>query len=116
MHGNQILLTLRFDVCLNNHKCVYNLSYSVFVSKMLPIEDKFIYNDKEYARATEGVVPEETDEICIITPGSDLNSVLVPDSVKDMVLARMDRMSLNEQTVLKCAAVLGTLNFIGGPR
>lgn len=79
----------------------------MFVSKLGSIEDNFIYNEKEYMRASEGVVSDETDEICIITPGSDLNSVLVPDSVKDMALARMDRMSLNEQTVLKCAAVLG---------
>uniref|UniRef100_A0A7M5XBN8 Guanylate cyclase domain-containing protein n=2 Tax=Clytia hemisphaerica TaxID=252671 RepID=A0A7M5XBN8_9CNID len=71
------------------------------------LEDQFVYKPEEYVSATEGVVPGENDEICIITPGADLKSVLQPDSVKDMVLARMDRMSLNEQTVLKCAAVLG---------
>ena len=71
------------------------------------IEEMFMYKPHEYVSATEGVVPEECDEVCIITPGADLNSVLQPDSVKDMVLARMDRMTLNEQTVLKCASVLG---------
>ena len=66
-----------------------------------------MYVEHDYISATEGVVPEESDEICIITPGGDLNSILQPDSVKDMVLARMDRMTLNEQIVLKCASVLG---------
>ena len=74
-------------------------------------EDRFTYVEWDYLRATDGVVPDESDEICIITPGADLNSVLMPDSVKDMVLARMDRMTLNEQTVLKCSAVLGMLTF-----
>jgi len=74
-------------------------------------EERFEYHEWDYLRATDGVVPDESDEICIITPGADLNSVLIPDSVKDMVLARMDRMTLNEQTVLKCSAVLGKIIF-----
>ena len=45
--------------------------------------------------------------MCIISPDADVNNMLVPDSVEDIVLARMDRMNLNEQTVIKCAAVLG---------
>ena len=76
------------------------------------MDETFVYRACEYVSATEGVVPEECDEICIITPGADLNTVLQPDSVKDMVLARMDRMTLNEQTVLKCASVLGQLMFL----
>ena len=45
--------------------------------------------------------------MCIVSPDADVNNMLVPDSVEDIVLARMDRMNMNEQTVIKCAAVLG---------
>ena len=69
--------------------------------------DNFIYHEQDYVKAADGVIPFDSDEICILAPGADLTSMVVPHSVKDMVLARMDRMTLNEQTILKCAAVLG---------
>ena len=53
-------------------------------------------------------MPFETGNACVISPGVDISSVLVPDSVKDMVLARVDRMRPVEQVVLKCSSILGT--------
>ena len=76
------------------------------------VVNSFYYNKKEYSKASEGAVPFECDEICFLSPSVDLRSMLVPDSVKDMVLARMDRMTLSEQTLLKCAAALGTLKTL----
>lgn len=76
------------------------------------VVNSFHYNKKEYSKASEGAVPFECDEICFLSPSVDLRSMLVPDSVKDMVLARMDRMTLSEQTLLKCAAALGTLEIL----
>lgn len=71
------------------------------------MSSSFVYDEENYIKASPGVMPQDTDEICLIPQDIDLRKMLVPDSMKDMVLARIDRMSLHEQTILKCAAVLG---------
>ncbi|XP_071962575.1 adenylate cyclase type 10-like [Antedon mediterranea] len=45
--------------------------------------------------------------ICIVTPGVVLSKLPVPDSMKGMLMARIDRMKPSEQMVVKCAAILG---------
>jgi len=67
----------------------------------------FKYNEEDYARASKYAIPFESEDICILSPNADLKKMLAPSSVKDMVLARMDRMTLSEQTIIKCAAALG---------
>ncbi|XP_057290575.1 adenylate cyclase type 10-like isoform X2 [Hydractinia symbiolongicarpus] len=76
-------------------------------SKIQSVSSSFVYDEENYIKASPGVMPQETDEVCVIPQHIDLKKMLVPDSMKDMVLARIDRMSLHEQTILKCAAVLG---------
>ncbi|RMX45142.1 hypothetical protein pdam_00016498, partial [Pocillopora damicornis] len=52
-------------------------------------------------------MPLDTKKVCILSPGVDISKIVVPESVKDMVLARVDRMLPQEQATLKCASVLG---------
>lgn len=62
---------------------------------------------KDFVRASMDLMPFDTNNVCIVTPGVDLSKVVVPDSVKDMVLARVDRMLPLEQVTLKCSSILG---------
>eukprot|EP00794_Sanderia_malayensis_P020042 gene20042-22009_t len=67
------------------------------------IEEYFVY-------ASEGAVPDDVDNTCIVTPGREISDEIVPISLNDVVVARLDRMSLNEQLILKFASILG-MNF-----
>ena len=70
----------------------------------------FHLDRSNFVHAAEGTMPVDTGNMCIVTPDVDISKFLVPDSVKDMVLARVDRMLPVEQVSLKCASILGT-NF-----
>ncbi len=72
-------------------------------SRLLQIETNYVY-------ASNGVIPDDVDNICVICPGKEISDAIVPNSVNDVVVARIDRMSPNEQLILKCASVLG-MNF-----
>ena len=61
-----------------------------------------------FVKASENSMPLDTKKVCIICPGVDISKVVVPESVKDMVLARVDRMMPIEQSALKCASILGS--------
>lgn len=63
-----------------------------------------------YVCANSGAVPDDVENVCVITPGADIDEAIVPNTVNDVVVARLDRMSPNEQLILKCASVLG-MNF-----
>lgn len=61
-----------------------------------------------FVHASENSMPLDTRRVCIVSPGVDISKVVVPESVKDMVLTRVDRMSPSEQVTLKCASILGS--------
>ena len=82
-------------------------------SSLVPEEElvnegpKFDLNPANFVHASENSMPIDTKKVCIISPGVDISKVVVPESVKDMVLARVDRMLPLEQVTLKCASILG---------
>lgn len=82
-------------------------------SSLVPEEEvvqegpKFDLNPANFVIASENSMPLDTKKVCIINPGVDISKVVVPESVKDMVLARVDRMMPLEQVTLKCASILG---------
>ncbi|XP_023931775.1 LOW QUALITY PROTEIN: adenylate cyclase type 10 [Lingula anatina] len=47
--------------------------------------------------------------ICILAPGAKINEVRTPDSMKGMIITRIDRMQPTDQMVLKCASLIGTV-------
>lgn len=65
------------------------------------------YNRDEFVPASASAMPKNTYSVCVVSPGVQFSNVLIPESVKDMVLARVDRMSPTEQVTLKCASILG---------
>jgi len=65
------------------------------------------YSRDNFVLASDNSMPRNTYSVCIVTPGVRLSNIVIPDSVKDMVLARVDRMSPTEQITLKCASILG---------
>lgn len=67
------------------------------------------FEKEHFVKAKSGTMPKDTQSVCIIAPGVDISKVVVPESVKDMVLARVDRMSPSEQVSLKCASILGMM-------
>ena len=77
---------------------------SVGVPMMSSVSSK---HSRSHVYATRGAIPDDLDEVCIIAPGMHISDAVVPDSVNDVVVARLDRMSPNEQLILKCASVLG---------
>lgn len=82
-------------------------------SSLVPEEElvnegpNFYLDAANFAHASENSMPLDTRKVCIISPGVDISKVVVPESVKDMVLARVDRMLPLEQVTLKCASILG---------
>ena len=82
-------------------------------SSLVPDEEliqekpRFNLNPANFVHASEKSMPLDTKKVCIINPGVDISKVVVPESVKDMVLARVDRMMPLEQVTLKCASILG---------
>lgn len=81
---------------------------SPFLHSPSPGASKPIISDCVFA--SSGAVPDDLDNVCKITPGMDIDDSIVPNTVNDVVVARLDRMSPNEQLILKCASVLG-MNF-----
>lgn len=83
-------------------------------SSLVPQEEtiqespKFNLDQANFVHASENSMPLDTKKVCIISPGVDISKVVVPESVKDMVLARVDRMMPLEQVTLKCASILGS--------
>ena len=82
-------------------------------SSLVPEEDtiqespNFNLDQANFVHASENSMPLDTKKVCIISPDVDISKVVVPESVKDMVLARVDRMMPLEQVTLKCASILG---------
>ena len=68
----------------------------------------FNLDPANFVHASENSMPLDTKKVCIVSPGIDISKVVVPESVKDMVLARVDRMMPLEQITLKCASILGS--------
>ena len=106
----------RLSTCSGKSEHSYDLSAipeKEEVSKLHVVDNSpdsgllFELRDDDYVRASENVLPFESNEICIISPGVDIEDVIVPNTVKDLVIARLDRMSPNEQLILKCASILG---------
>jgi len=75
-----------------------------------PIQEGPVFNldPANFVHASESSMPLDTKKVCIVSPGIDISKVVVPESVKDMVLARVDRMLPLEQVTLKCASILGS--------
>ena len=75
-----------------------------------PIREGPVFNldPANFVHASENSMPLDAKKVCIVSPGIDISKVVVPESVKDMVLARVDRMLPLEQVTLKCASILGS--------
>lgn len=69
--------------------------------------ESFGLSRDDFVPASTNAMPRNTYSVCIVAAGVKLSNVVIPDSVKDMVLARVDRMSPMEQVTLKCATILG---------
>ena len=63
---------------------------SVGVPMMSSVSSK---HSRSHVYATRGAIPDDLDEVCIIAPGMHISDAVVPDSVNDVVVARLDRMS-----------------------
>ncbi|OWF53352.1 adenylate cyclase type 10-like isoform X2 [Mizuhopecten yessoensis] len=48
------------------------------------------------------------ERITVFSPGINPNEIKVPDSMKELIMTRIDSMRASEQLIVKCAAVLGT--------
>ena len=83
---------------------------SSLVAEEDTIQEGPIFNldPANFVHASENSMPLDTKKVCIVSPGVDISKVVVPESVKDMVLARVDRMLPLEQVTLKCASILGS--------
>ena len=91
----------------SNHDSVHRRESSATPRRMSSCVTKSTSN---YICANQGSVPDDIENICVITPGMKIDDSIVPNTVNDVVVARLDRMSPNEQLILKCASVLG-MNF-----
>ena len=60
-----------------------------------------------YICASRYAVPKEIENVCVISQGREIDEDIVTHIDNDMFIARLDRMSPNEQLILKCASVLG---------
>eukprot|EP00058_Branchiostoma_floridae_P024654 XP_002610144.1 hypothetical protein BRAFLDRAFT_121566 [Branchiostoma floridae] len=49
----------------------------------------------------------ETTMVCILAPGVSLDDFNLPESVKDMMVARLDRLNTSDNMAAKCASVIG---------
>ncbi|XP_078675268.1 adenylate cyclase type 10-like isoform X2 [Branchiostoma floridae x Branchiostoma belcheri] len=49
----------------------------------------------------------ETTMVCILAPGVNLDDFNLPESVKDMMVARLDRLNTSDNMAAKCASVIG---------
>ena len=76
-------------------------------SRRLSFSPRIVCN---YVCASPFAVPNDIKNVCIITEGRDINDSIDPNAGNDVFIARFDRMSPNEQLILKCASVLG-MNF-----
>ena len=60
-----------------------------------------------FVYASPGAIVADIHNMCIVTPGQDLTKIPVPESLREMVLARFDRLPPLEKVVLKCSSILG---------
>lgn len=49
----------------------------------------------------------KNSRIAVFSPGVNPNEITVPDSMKELIMTRIDSMRASEQLIVKCAAVLG---------
>lgn len=73
---------------------------------LTPIPRYFLPPDY-FVYASPGALTPDIHNMCIVTPGQDLTKIPVPESLREMVLARFDRLPPLEKVVLKCASILG---------
>ncbi|XP_060063755.1 adenylate cyclase type 10-like [Ylistrum balloti] len=48
------------------------------------------------------------ERVAVFSPGINPNEIQVPESMKELIMTRIDSMRASEQLIVKCAAVLGT--------
>ena len=73
---------------------------------LTPIPRYFLPPDYFVYANPNALVPDIRN-MCIVTPGQDLTKIPVPESLREMVLARFDRLPPLEKVVLKCSSILG---------
>lgn len=71
-----------------------------------PIPSYFLPHDY-FVYANPSALGPDTHNMCIVTPGQDLTKIPVPESLREMVIARFDRLPPLEKVVLKCSSILG---------
>ena len=97
----------KIDGTISNSFFSFRRSSDQPEEELLEEVQSFHLDPNDFVRASRNSMPFDTNNVCIVTPGVDLAKVVVPDSVKDMVLARVDRMLPLEQLTLKCSSILG---------
>ena len=73
---------------------------------LTPIPRYFLPPDY-FVYASPGALVPDIHNMCIVAPGQDLTKIPVPESLREMVLARFDRLPPLEKVVLKCSSILG---------
>lgn len=68
---------------------------------------RYFMSPEYFVYANSSALVQDIHNMCIVTPGVDLSRIPVPESLREMVLARFDRMPPLEKVVLKCSSILG---------
>lgn len=76
-------------------------------SRVLTPIPRYFLPPNYFVYANPGSLVPDIHSMCIVTPGHDLTKLPVPESLREMVLARFDRLPPLEKVVLKCSSILG---------
>ena len=76
-------------------------------SQVLTPIPRYFLPPSYFVYANPGALVPDIHSMCIVTPGQDLTKIPVPESLREMVLARFDRLPPLEKVVLKCSSILG---------
>ena len=75
--------------------------------------DYIMYNSRKqsnFVYASCAAIPINIRNVCILSHGGEISHNKVQTTANNILIARLDRMSPNEQLILKCASILG-MNF-----
>ena len=97
------------DAKLTNMDGEWNADYreKKYGSGILTPIPKYFVSPEHSVYANSSAIVQSTSNMCIVSPGVDLTEIPVPESLREMVLARFDRLPPREKVVLKCSSILG---------
>ena len=76
-------------------------------SQVLTPIPRYFLPPNYFVYASPGALVQDIHNMCIVTPGQDLTKIPVPESLREMLLAKFDRLPPLEKVVLKCSSILG---------